>query len=134
MYVCVSLVYAVCLGLIWDSDQPPVDDIMAVVNNIGLTLQLSDVSEHYITFSFDDPFQFSQCIGLNSLLPVPFPVFEIKDWVYGQNYHIYASRMQAIKYSVVTTLTFIRFSGKGRHLLHCNTLRKVPEFEFSCAK
>ena len=60
MYVCVFLVYAVCLGLIWDSDQPPVDDIMAVVNNIGLTLQLSDVSEHYIIFSFDDPFQFPQ--------------------------------------------------------------------------
>ena len=52
MYVFVSLnCYAVCLGLIWDSDQPPVDDIMAVVNNIGLTLQLSDVSKHSMSLS-----------------------------------------------------------------------------------
>ena len=59
MYVCVFLVYAVCLGLIWDSDQPPVDDIMAVVNNIGLTLQLSDVSKHSMSLShLTTPFQF----------------------------------------------------------------------------
>ena len=41
---------AVCLGLIWDSDQPPVDDIMAVVNNIGLTLQLSDVRNKFAAY------------------------------------------------------------------------------------
>ena len=39
----IPLPIVVCLCLIWDSDQPPVDDIMAVVNNIGLTLQLNDV-------------------------------------------------------------------------------------------
>ena len=39
----------VCLGLIWDSDQPLVDDIMAVVNNIGLTMHLSDVCTHLNT-------------------------------------------------------------------------------------
>ena len=66
----------VCLGLIWDSDQPPVDDIMAVVNNIGLTLQLSDVRNkylrsmydntiaHIVTFSCDDPFLFHGILGL----------------------------------------------------------------------
>ena len=71
--LCLSLLIdAVCLGLIWDSDQPPVDDIMAVVNNIGLTLQLSDVSNDYhdcisklhlasaCTFLFDDPVPSSQ--------------------------------------------------------------------------
>ncbi len=33
------------LGLIWDSASPSVDDIMAVVGNIGLSLQLSEVGE-----------------------------------------------------------------------------------------
>jgi len=36
----------VCLGMIWDSDQPKVEDIMSVVYSIGLKLQLSDVSDH----------------------------------------------------------------------------------------
>ena len=47
--VCTICCCTVCLGLIWDSDQPPVSDIMAVVNNIGLTLQLGDVSPYCIT-------------------------------------------------------------------------------------
>ena len=33
-----------CLGLIWDSDRPSVDDLMSVVNTVGLNLQLTDVS------------------------------------------------------------------------------------------
>ena len=28
---------------------------------------------------------------------------------------------------------FARFSGKGRHILYCDTLSKVLEREFSCA-
>ena len=34
----------VCLGLIWDSDQPSVDYIMSVLEAIGLKLRLTDVS------------------------------------------------------------------------------------------
>lgn len=35
----------VCLGMIWDSDRPSVEEIMSVVLSIGLTLQLNDVRE-----------------------------------------------------------------------------------------
>ena len=41
---CNSLSVVVCLGMIWDSAQPTVDEIMGVVLSIGLTLQLNDVS------------------------------------------------------------------------------------------
>ena len=36
---------AVCIGMIWDSDQPDVDDIMNVVESIGTILRVSDVRQ-----------------------------------------------------------------------------------------
>ena len=40
--------------------------------------------------------------------------------VYTSDYHVYAIRMQAKK--IISILIFTRFSGKGRHPLHYNTL------------
>ena len=73
LWVCVSwpFVDVVCLGLIWDSDQPPVDDIMAVVNNIGLTLQLSDVCNKYLRSMYDDNPWYMQVVLL-SRVTTPF--------------------------------------------------------------
>ena len=46
-----SLSGAVCIGMIWDSEQPSVDDIMSVVESVGTILRVSDVrycNYHYI--------------------------------------------------------------------------------------
>ena len=38
----------VCIGLIWDSDSPPISYIMDVIHSIGLTLHLNVVSVYNI--------------------------------------------------------------------------------------
>ena len=38
----------VCIGLIWDSDSPPISYIMDVIHSIGLTLHLNVVSVYII--------------------------------------------------------------------------------------
>ena len=38
----------VCIGLIWDSDSPPISYIMDVIQSIGLTLHLNVVSVYII--------------------------------------------------------------------------------------
>ena len=38
-----SHTHTVCIGMIWDSDQPNVDDIMSVVETVGTIVRVSDV-------------------------------------------------------------------------------------------
>ena len=45
-----SLPLTVCIGMIWDSDQPEVDDIMSVVESVGTILRVSDVRPNTASF------------------------------------------------------------------------------------
>ena len=49
----------VCIGLIWDSDSPPISYIMDVIHNIGLTLHLNVVSVYNIICLKDVPHTYS---------------------------------------------------------------------------